>query len=57
MLHCVAVPAQVIWAQEGGDAQLPCDVEPSAPGDRINMILWFKDSTGIPLYRYSHTLP
>nr|XP_024215250.1 nephrin isoform X2 [Halyomorpha halys] len=44
------LPAEVIWAQEGGDAELPCDVEPSAPGDRINMILWFKDSTGIPLY-------
>ncbi|RZF38351.1 hypothetical protein LSTR_LSTR012654 [Laodelphax striatellus] len=38
-----------IWAAEGQDAELPCDVS-APPGDHLNMVLWFKDSTGIPLY-------
>ncbi|CAH0774686.1 unnamed protein product [Bemisia tabaci] len=40
------LPAIVAWAVQGGEARLPCDVS----GDRVNMVLWFKDSTGIPLY-------
>nr|CAD7195098.1 unnamed protein product [Timema douglasi] len=43
------VPAQVIWAVIGKDAELPCDLTPD-PGDRVNMVLWFKDLSGIPLY-------
>jgi len=50
-VHSVAVPAHVVWAVSGTDAELPCDVTPPSPKDRINMVLWFKDSSGIPLYR------
>jgi hypothetical protein len=51
LVHSVAVPAHVVWAVSGTDAELPCDVTPPTPKDRINMVLWFKDSSGIPLYR------
>ncbi|XP_075223247.1 motor axon guidance molcule sidestep [Lycorma delicatula] len=40
---------KVVWAAQGQDAELPCDLT-APPGDRLNMVLWFKDSTGIPLY-------
>lgn len=51
-----AVPVRVIWAVKGKDVDLPCDITTSVPGDYPKLILWFKDTTGIPLYRYGITL-
>lgn len=45
------MPVRVVWAAAGMDADLPCDVSPPIPNDRVNMVLWFKDSEGVPLYR------
>ncbi|XP_066997065.2 neural cell adhesion molecule 2 [Anabrus simplex] len=46
-----SLPARVVWAVSGQDAELPCNVTPPDSGDRVNMVLWFKDTTtGIPLY-------
>ncbi|KAG8225655.1 hypothetical protein J437_LFUL006050 [Ladona fulva] len=44
------LPAEVVWVVLGNDAQLPCDIRPPKLGDRVNMVLWFKDNDGIPLY-------
>lgn len=51
MLFFVAVPAKVVWAVPGKDAELPCDITPALPGDNVTMIFWFKDSLIMPLYR------
>ncbi|XP_030745151.1 hemicentin-1 [Sitophilus oryzae] len=45
-----SLPAKVVWAVPGHDAELPCDVTPALPGDNVNMIFWFKDTIGMPLY-------
>lgn len=45
------MPAQVVWGVQGKDVELPCDVTPPTVKDSVNMLLWFKDSAGIPLYR------
>ena len=45
------MPALVVWGVPGKDVELPCDVTPDADDDRVSMILWFKDTVGIPLYR------
>ncbi|KAF4521872.1 hypothetical protein B566_EDAN003748 [Ephemera danica] len=47
----VVPPPELVWAAQGQDAELPCDVTPPVIGDRVNMVLWFKDNAGIPLYR------
>lgn len=47
----ISVPAQVIWAVPGKNVDLPCDITPPTPSDSVTMVLWFKGSTGIPLYR------
>ncbi|EZA46419.1 hypothetical protein X777_00178, partial [Ooceraea biroi] len=47
-----SVPVRLIWAMEGDNVELPCDITPPTSEDSINMVLWFKDSVGIPLYRY-----
>ncbi|XP_015171543.1 PREDICTED: neural cell adhesion molecule 2 isoform X1 [Polistes dominula] len=43
-------PVKLIWANEGDDVELPCDITPPTPNDSVNMVLWFRDSAGIPLY-------
>ena len=47
----VTVPVRLVWAVEGDNVELPCDITPPTPGDTVSMILWFKDSDGIPLYK------
>ncbi|XP_071453722.1 protein turtle homolog A-like [Hetaerina americana] len=44
------IPAEVVWVVKGNDAELPCDIRPPRIDDRVNMVLWFKDNEGIPLY-------
>lgn len=45
------VPVRLIWAAQSKDVELPCDVTSPIPNDSAKLVLWFKDSTGIPLYR------
>ena len=35
----------------GGNAELPCDIQPSDPNDEVYLVLWYKDLAGKPLYR------
>lgn len=44
------VPVRLVWATEGDNVELPCDITPPMPEDSVNMVLWFKDNAGIPLY-------
>ncbi|XP_031845663.1 motor axon guidance molcule sidestep isoform X2 [Nomia melanderi] len=46
------VPLRLVWATEGEDVELPCDITPPTPTDSVNMVLWFKDTVGIPLYSF-----
>jgi len=46
-----SVPVRLVWATEGDNVELPCDITPPTPEDSVNMVLWFKDDAGIPLYR------
>ncbi|KAK0164705.1 hypothetical protein PV328_003296 [Microctonus aethiopoides] len=41
---------RLVWAEEGDDVELPCDLTPPTPMDSVIMVLWFKDNIGIPLY-------
>ena len=34
-------------------ARLPCDIVPQERDDAVSMVLWFKESDGEPLYRYT----
>lgn len=44
------VPAMLVYGVPGEDVELPCDVTPSK-NDQVSMVLWFKDTIGIPVYR------
>ncbi|KAG7204105.1 hypothetical protein KM043_001954 [Ampulex compressa] len=43
-------PVRLVWAIEGDDVELPCDITPPTPTDSVSMVLWFKNYAGIPLY-------
>ncbi|KAI8044329.1 hypothetical protein M5D96_000483, partial [Drosophila gunungcola] len=43
-------PARLVWAALGKTVELPCDLTPPTPQDSVKLLLWFKDTTGIPLY-------
>ncbi|XP_065372500.1 uncharacterized protein side isoform X2 [Calliphora vicina] len=44
------IPARLVWAAVGRSVDLPCDLTPPSPQDSVKLLLWFKDTTGIPLY-------
>lgn len=46
----ISVPARVIWAAPDRDVELPCDLTPPSLHDSVKLVLWFKDSEGIPMY-------
>ncbi|XP_055908823.1 hemicentin-1 isoform X2 [Eupeodes corollae] len=44
------IPARLVWAAVGRSVDLPCDLTPPTEQDSVKLLLWFKDTTGIPLY-------
>ena len=46
----ITVPARVIWAAQDRDVELPCDLTPPSVHDSVKLVLWFKDTEGIPMY-------
>ncbi len=43
MHHVVAISGML--------TSLPCNITPPARGDQVNLVLWYKDGYGKPLYR------
>uniref|UniRef100_T1GMA9 Uncharacterized protein n=1 Tax=Megaselia scalaris TaxID=36166 RepID=T1GMA9_MEGSC len=43
-----------VWGAVGKLAELPCDLTPPIAQDSVKLLLWFKDTTGIPLYTTMH---
>lgn len=47
----ITVTSVAVEAVLDGKVTLPCDIEPrDKTSDRVNMVLWFRDASGKPIY-------
>lgn len=47
----IAVVTSSVEGVLDGKVSLPCDIEPyDKHSDRVNMVLWFRDASGKPIY-------
>ncbi|KAF5306477.1 hypothetical protein FQA39_LY08883 [Lamprigera yunnana] len=43
---------EYVEAREGGDAELPCNLQPSHSADKLNFVVWNKGNDDAILYKY-----
>lgn len=53
LLSLSIVPTSDVQGVLGKKAALPCDIQPLHSDDAVSMVLWFKETDGEPLYRYT----
>ena len=40
------------WVVLGGEAALPCDIQPEDPLEQLATVLWYKGNQGEPIYTW-----
>ena len=45
----LVVPQSRVSAVQGSSVDLPCNTAPIA-GDRVKLVLWFKNNSSLPVY-------
>ena len=46
----VADPVRVVEVSQGEEARLPCNITPSSQGDRVKLVLWFRNESLKPFF-------
>lgn len=42
-----------VFGVTGGKVALPCNITPPSHDDAVSLILWYKDDSTTPIYRYA----
>jgi len=56
LFSCVSAKETQVEAVAEGNADLPCDLRPSEPNDRVVLVIWYNNS-GNAIYRYVLLIP
>ena len=52
LIFLISVPIRDVSAVSEGRAELPCDIDPPDPSDRVYLVLWYRELAGKPLYSF-----
>lgn len=50
-IHINVDSIHIVEAVKGTIGRLPCNVTPSLSGDKIILVIWYKDGFSLPIYR------
>ena len=45
-----SVPQTTVSAVRGSSVELPCNITAPIFGDKVRLVLWFKDNSSLPIY-------
>ncbi len=48
----IPVPVTTVAAVQGSSVDLPCNISAPIRGDRVKLVLWFKNESSLPIYTY-----
>nr|XP_040567358.1 hemicentin-1-like [Lepeophtheirus salmonis] len=46
------IPEQTVSAIQGSSVDLPCNISAPKQGDKVRLVLWFKNDSSLPIYTY-----
>ena len=45
-----SAPEQSVSAVQGSSVELPCNLTAPIRGDKVRLVLWFKNESSLPIY-------
>ena len=50
LVYFFSAPEQSVSAVQGSSVELPCNLTAPIRGDKVRLVLWFKNESSLPIY-------